>query len=84
MIVEGDNEIRFEGSYPTWQDANAQCNGYTSKEILEKITSCSELISLSLNLKLRSFFINFNLSIPSSLFRPKLSNILFCYSSISL
>ena len=37
MIVEGDNEIRFEGSYPTWQDANAQCNGYTSKEILEKI-----------------------------------------------
>ena len=36
-IIEENNEIRFEETYLTWQDANAQCSGYSSKEILEKI-----------------------------------------------
>ena len=51
------------------------------EERLEKITSCSELISLSLNLKSRSFFVDINFLIPSCLFKPKCSNILFCSSS---
>ena len=36
-IIEENNEIRFEETYLTWQDANAQCSGYSSKEILDKI-----------------------------------------------
>ena len=36
-----ENNTSFEGSYSTWQEADALCNGYDNMEILEKILSAT-------------------------------------------
>ena len=34
-----ENNTSFEGSYSTWQEADALCNGYDNMDILEKVLS---------------------------------------------
>jgi putative methyltransferase (TIGR04325 family) len=35
--VGSKNNTSFEGSYNTWQEADAHCNGYDNMDILEKV-----------------------------------------------
>ena len=36
-----ENNTSFEGSYSTWQEADALCNGYDNMDILEKVLSAT-------------------------------------------
>ena len=36
-----ENNTSFEGSYSTWQEADALCNGYGNMDILEKVLSAT-------------------------------------------
>ena len=36
-----ENNTSFEGSYSTWQEADALCNGYDNMEILEEELSAT-------------------------------------------
>ena len=36
-----ENNTCFEGSYNTWQEADAHCNGYDNMDILEKVLTAT-------------------------------------------
>ena len=40
-FVGSENNTSFEGSYNTWEEADALCNGYGNMDILEKVLSAT-------------------------------------------
>jgi putative methyltransferase (TIGR04325 family) len=37
-------ELRFEGNFITWKDAQRQCEGYSTKEIVDKVSEATDFV----------------------------------------